>query len=105
MKKVIIHVRGGVAEVIYSPPEIEVEIIDFDNDQVVSKFFEVTGYFFDTYMKEETYIMKEFDDELNYMYSDDEILFEDVTEQEIIEAIMTQKPIGDFFITSYKIIS
>jgi hypothetical protein len=32
MKKVIIHVRGGVAEVIYSPPEIEVEIIDFDND-------------------------------------------------------------------------
>jgi hypothetical protein len=29
--KVVIHVSGGVAEVAECPPEVEVEIIDWDN--------------------------------------------------------------------------
>jgi hypothetical protein len=31
MDKVIIHVRGGVAEVAVCPPNVEVEIKDFDD--------------------------------------------------------------------------
>lgn len=31
-KKVIIHVRGGVAELVSGPDGVEVEITDFDNE-------------------------------------------------------------------------
>jgi hypothetical protein len=33
VEKVIIHVRGGVAEVVQSPEGLEVVIVDFDNEE------------------------------------------------------------------------
>jgi hypothetical protein len=38
MKKVLIQVVGGVAEVIACPKDVEVEIRDFDNDPSVPDF-------------------------------------------------------------------
>lgn len=32
MDKVIIHVRGGIAEVVSQPAEVEVVIVDWDNE-------------------------------------------------------------------------
>jgi hypothetical protein len=31
-EKVIINVRGGIAELVYKPENMQVEILDFDND-------------------------------------------------------------------------
>jgi flagellar motor switch protein FliM len=38
MKKVLIQVVGGVAEIVAKPADVEVEIKDFDNEPNVADF-------------------------------------------------------------------